>query len=386
MSDFTEIVNVDLIMLSKFGKNDGGRETWAYNFLPELVKDKNILVNVFGYRNENEKDNSSILSILNKEQIKPHILAGKKSRFPRFLMMLHRMFFHSKRLGTNRPDYVVAMGVLELIMVLLIPRFKRSHRVVWLRTIFIHEKSYKIPKYLIPLLRKLEFMLLRSADVLLSNGDDIKSYYSDYGLNVKVIKNSVDVSIWGKKPPKLSEVIKVAYVGRLNKEKGIESFIRLIEIISKTERSNNFQFHIVGDGASYLSQIEKLNSHNVIYHGAINNEDLPEFLNTIDVCVALTFASPVFGGGGTSNALLEQMAASRIILAWDNIIFQQLLDDDNSYLVEQYSCDGLALALEDIYFNNNKAVEKAKKAKDAVTPYTISTQVSKFKDYVFFNQ
>ena len=55
---------IDIIMLSNFDRNAGGRETWLYNFLPELLEDKSIQrINLFGYTNqENNISSASIPS------------------------------------------------------------------------------------------------------------------------------------------------------------------------------------------------------------------------------------------------------------------------------------------------------------------------------------
>ena len=45
--------SLHVVLLSRLGRNEGGRETWMYNFLPRLVlQDRNLLVKVFGIREE----------------------------------------------------------------------------------------------------------------------------------------------------------------------------------------------------------------------------------------------------------------------------------------------------------------------------------------------
>lgn len=76
-------------MLSKFGKNDGGREVWAYNFLPVLLQDEKIKLNIFGYRTK-EEDNTQLLVKLDKSnvsQVEAILVTGKNNIFPKFLSM-----------------------------------------------------------------------------------------------------------------------------------------------------------------------------------------------------------------------------------------------------------------------------------------------------------
>jgi glycosyltransferase involved in cell wall biosynthesis len=374
---------IDLIMLSKFGKNDGGRETWAYNFLPALIQDKKIKLNIFGYRLEEEEDNTQLLVKLdrsNNKKVNPIILSGEKNKFPKFISMLLKLKSFLKNFDKPKPNYTIAMGIFELIIMLLNKRFSSGIRVVWLRSIFLNEKSYKIPNYLIKLAEKLEYILLKKVDIILANGDDIKAHYEQFDLEVIVIKNGIDAKKWYMKPPILSKTIKIAYIGRLSQVKGIDSYIELIEKVKKSIYANNFEFHIVGDANNYLEDIKKIEAKNhVIYHGSINNTDLVVFLEIIDVCVALTYVSSSGGGGGTSNALLEQMAASKVIIAWDNAIFQQLLNNTNAYMVEQYSIDLLESSLLDILNNPNNAIKRAIKANETIVPYSIGSQVNKFE-------
>ena len=50
-------------MLSNFGRADGGRETWAYNFLPGLLERyPQLRLNIYGLRVDGEPDNEGTLS------------------------------------------------------------------------------------------------------------------------------------------------------------------------------------------------------------------------------------------------------------------------------------------------------------------------------------
>jgi len=375
---------IDLIMLSKFGKGDGGRETWIYNFIPELLNDNRIKLKIFGYKTKEDEDNTELLRKLDKthtNRVEAFIITGKKNKFPKFLSMLFQLKSFLKNFDRQKSDCAIAMGIFEVIIMLANKRFNNGLKIVWLRTIFLHEKSYRIPEILVGLARKIEYYLLKKADIIIANGDDVKAYYEQqYGLNITVIKNAVDAKKWDMSPVTSSEVLKVAYIGRLSKVKGIEPFMDLVKKVKNSSNAELFEFHIVGESNNYNTEVKKLQDEGlIIYHDRIDNEGLPVFLKDIHICVALTFASSSVGGGGTSNALLEQMAASKIIIAWDNVIFQQLLNVDIAYLVEQYSVSGLNTALLDIYSNQDEAIKKGISAKEAIRPYTIDAHVDQFR-------
>ncbi|MCH1547328.1 MAG: glycosyltransferase family 4 protein [Flavobacteriaceae bacterium] len=381
---------IDIIMLSDFDKNSGGRETWLYNFLPELLEDHLIdKVTLFGYDNKETKSNITAASFLDEKNIEkrkrlfPIILAGKPSRLPMAFSMFNELK-KSQEEKNKGNSITLAMGVFEMIMMLFIKRFKKTKKVVWLRSIFINEKAYAVPKLFRKLVIYIEIYFLRKVDVIISNGDDIRDYYKKYNLQVNVIKNGIDIKKWELPSPTLSKPIHVAYIGRLSQVKGIESYLELAKKVKKEETTLNFVFHIVGNEGVYKEQVDGLVKQNIVLnHGLIPNKYLREFLKDIDICVALTFASETGGGGGTSNAMLEQMAASRIMLAWDNVIFQQYLDDENAYLAKQYSVQELMEQLLNILKNKDQALLKSKNALKSIENYTYYNNVENFKRLIF---
>lgn len=377
---------LDIIMLSDFNRNGGGRETWLYNFLPELLEDEDIQkVNLFGYTNQEGNNISSASFLSEKKEVEkrlfPIVFKGKSSKFPMAFSMFNQL---KKYKEVEKPSVTLAMGIFELFMMLFIKRFKNTKKIVWLRSIFIHEKAYAVPKIFRKGFLYLEVWLLKKADIVISNGDDIQGFYKKYKLQVHVIKNGINSKKWKLPLPDLKKTIHVAYIGRLSQVKGIESYLELARKVKKGENHSNFIFHIVGNEGVYEEEVNTLVKEKIVVnHGVISNQKLPKFLKNIDVCVALTFASDKGGGGGTSNAMLEQMAASRVMLAWKNVIFNQYLNDENAYLVDQYDITGLEDALLIIKNNIKLAKEKSIKAQKTIIPYTYSMNVNEFKKIVF---
>jgi len=377
---------VDIIMLSDFNRDAGGTETWLYNFLSELLKDNEIQqVRLFGYKDSIKDFDISASSFTGEnnksaeKKLVPIVLMGKPSRFPMALSMYRKLRNHKVK-EEMYPTITLAIGVFPLIMMLFIKRFKKTQKIVWLRSIFIHEKAYTVPKFLRKILLQIEIYLLRKVDKIICNGDDIKEFYEKHNLQIHVIKNGIKINKWELPPLVINEPIHVVYIGRLSQVKGIESYLALAEKIKKGEKQSNFIFHVVGDEGVYKERVEVLAKENVIInHGVISNQKLPNFLKKIDVCAALTFASENGGGGGTSNAMLEQMAASRIMLAWDNIIFRQYLNNENAYLAKQYSINDLQKRLFEILENKEVAISKSIKAKESINGYTYAKNVEYFK-------
>lgn len=376
---------ISFVMMSRFGSKDGGRETWANTFLPELEKIPTIDLSVYGYQNHKGDPNNKCFTSKLKKERSFKALIIKPGISPIFLKFISSFPIFYNRVTSKKPDIIVAMGLFELISILLTPALKDVKRVVFLRSIFLNEKGDRIPFFLKKLSEVLERYLLNKVDIVLANGKDIIAHYErKYAIDVKFISNSVESEKWNMPLPELSpKKIKIAYVGRLSKVKGIEDFFKLIEYVNVQGLSEHYHFHLAGDSSAYKQQLNYFEKYgNVTYHGQINSEDIYNLLKEVDVCVALTYASSSLGGGGTSNALLEQMAAGKVILSWDNQIFQQILNADNAYLCQQYSINSLFKELESIRCDVARARMKAESARLFVAELTLAKQTTRFLDYV----
>lgn len=374
--------SIQLVMLSRFNKSGGGRETWFYNFMPRLYQlDPEFTLDVLGYKmgNSNLEVENAFASL--RDRITFNFFELKPSKVPLFFKMWKRVFLVRKKEMIKPYDYVIAMGMFELIMILT-SNYKGAKKVVWLRGIFLHEKASKYPSFLMPFFRKIEIFLLKKANIVFANGSDIKEFYSSPNLNINVILNGVDLQRWKPKQEsfQVSSPIKIAYVGRLSQVKG---FLEFLEAANRTLllNSKDFEFHIVGDGELKHSEAFKSKDKRIIYHGAIDNELLPQFLINFHVCVALTLADETGGGGGTSNALLEQMALGLVIVAWDNRIFRQVLTLNEAYLVEQKKVDQLVAAYLEILTDPVKAKEKAAKVLEKASTFAIDAKVKAYNEF-----
>ncbi len=104
---------------------------------------------------------------------------------------------------------------------------------------------------------------------------------------------------------------RIGYIGRLEKEKGICSFVESLPGL--LENNQNFQVTIIGDG-KLRKVIEEfiikngLNSR-VELLGWIQHEDLPIYLNNMKVLVIPSYTE------GLPNIMLEAMACGTIVLA-----------------------------------------------------------------------
>jgi glycosyltransferase involved in cell wall biosynthesis len=363
---------IALLMISNFGVADGGRETWAYNFIPRLLERwPQIMLDIIGLHWAGQPDNKGRLEQLLGHRGRVTFLTSKRKRFP--VLSALRQASHA---APAVPDLVIGVGsAIDVLVILFSPALRRAKRIIWLRTILTHERAKQLRGWLGYAVRALEIRLLSSADVLIANGEDTAAYYRGYGLKVTVIPNGVDVDRWRSVPPRIGRRISVAFVGRLLREKGLSEFLTVAE---RLHHEGTFEFHVIGEGPGVPQVLRAHQEGWLVHHGAMPNDALPDTIAKMDVCVAFTFKSSSGGGAGVSNALLEQMASGRVILAWRTEIYQQLLDDTNAWLIQQGDVDGLEQALREILAQPDEARRRAAAGQKTAERFSYNIHLDKF--------
>lgn len=371
---------IDLIMLSKLEQSGGGRETWLKNFLDEIVRtDRAEIFNLFTLgKNEN-----CLLDRYNSEVVNKHNqYYNNNKKLPisiSFILYMAKNFLLSKK----DADYMLAVGGLEEALASVFSysiRGVKGKKIIWLRTIYTKEKGYALNKITQKILLKIEIFIIKFFfDIVIANGEDTADFYRDLGVNCTVIKNAIPLEKWNKlQPEKTNDKIKIAFIGRLSEVKGIENFLQAIDIIQKADRLDDFEFHIIGEGP-YTKELIKYNNINeVVVYGAVSNTEVPDILKEMDCCVALTYLTDFLGGGGVSNALIEQMAAGKILVCWDNNIFRKVLDEESAYFVKQGDSYELAQNFMNIKQELSTAIEKSVQSKLLSHQYSIKNHVNRF--------
>lgn len=385
-------MKIELVMMSPLNKAGGGRETWLSNYIEELQSrecldryDFSVLpLSEESLLDSLDNDGARIVGAVNQ-------YGNTLSALPvpiRFaISYLVRGFFPSL-LGRRVYDAVIAVGGLNEAIPVVLSSFifrsrSRSKKVIWLRTIYTKEKGYRFGPFVRGLLLKVECLLYsRFFNLIVANGDDTADFYRRAGLDVSVVHNSINLSRWLNVGCSKSPKFRIAFIGRLSPVKGIAEFLSSI-MEMQAVYANAFlavEFHVVGDGDVRCKQ-RVLDFHNrglLKYHGAIDNRSLPNFLESIDCCVALTFMKNDLGGGGVSNALIEQLAAGKPIIAWDNPIFAPVLSSEMAWMIPQGSVSGLVSAYIEACSDKAQAFEKGKLCRKRSLSFDIRTHVGRF--------
>ena len=381
-----QVKRLALVMISNFGRADGGRETWAYQFLPRLLqRHPHLRIDVCGLRVEGQDENrDALLSAVpeaDRDRLGITFLRAFRNKVPNSLDMIRAM--RRSDWPSQRPDLALGVGsFVELLAMMAAPRLRGVPKAIWLRTVYVDEKAGRIPATLRPLARAMETAVLRRAQVIIANGEDTADHYRRRGLAVEVIANAVDLERWKVPPPKFEVPIDVAFIGRLTAVKGVREYLELCRRVAASDLADGIRFHIVGEGELAIEAQDLATLGMLRFHGPIDNREMPAFLNGIDAAVALTVTDPVSrtdtGGGGVSNALLEQMAAGRLVICWNNPAFAQVVRPGEGIVVQQGSVDGLFEALELCIRDRDAARRIAACGQSRAASFDWETHLAKF--------
>lgn len=152
---------------------------------------------------------------------------------------------------------------------------------------------------------------LELADLILCGSEFVKASCISFGIDegkLRVIPYGADLSKfdYSKKKCKLSEKIKVVFVGSVSYRKGADILLDVWQELIK--RFCNIELHLFGN-----KQIEApTNITNVFFHGFVNQEDLVEELRTAHISVLPTFFE------GSSLAIYQSMAMGLAVVTTPN--------------------------------------------------------------------
>ena len=193
----------------------------------------------------------------------------------------------------------------------------------------------------------LEIFVIRKADAIIAVTQGIKDYLINHGVDknkVWVIENGANTELF--KPIKNSDILKkfknklhinedenvVSFVGNLAPWQGVEYLIHAASLI--VEKMQKTKFLIVGDGImreKLESFVKELNiEHSIIFTGTAPYENVPEYINISDVCVAPFIRTRNESMGLSPLKIYEYLACGKPVVASNIKGVGNLLEDSNS--------------------------------------------------------
>ena len=380
--------NIHIIIYSELLEYGGGRETWFSYFLPNIIK-VNLFDNIFVYYlkpriNSDSLDRISYISNYTKVEFIPINIGvpEKNSVIKNFLIFSISTFNEvRKRIKNNDLILLVGSGMEATIGFLLKSIYRNKIELfTWVRSITIGELKTRKSSIYTFLAMLLENIVLKLSDKIIANGYDTYNYYKKImnknWKKIFIIENAVEYEKFSRlNLPNFSErPIKIAYIGRINEAKGFNFFIESIKKfkIKYGHIYKDIEFHVWGGYSKKEEDLDNL----VIFHGHYRKEEIYTILSSVH---AVVFLNRTGLSGGISHALLEAMAAGRLIIAWDNYIHSQIINNNNGILVPDENIEMLT----DTYYkilslDQNVFLNKCINAREKAKEFSIENHINKF--------
>lgn len=385
---------LSIVMFSALLSHGGGRETWLNNVLPKLVESRRFSsIDVYYIADESTDVHKKISAFENPGvrfiETRLPVGAGKFRSLHRILMFCSSVI-GKLRAQSGQKHYVLAIGTFYEGAILALQRILSKRPgvlVAWIRGVWSKEINHRHAGGMRDLICRFEKLFLRSADKVISNGHDTKLFYEALlQRHVEAIPNALDIAKYAavKRAAFSSPRKVVSYIGRLSEEKGLRAYLEAIAYyLSTGSGSGNIVFDIVGDGPlrPLAEEFSAKYPEQVRFLGPVANENMLGYLETIDAGVCLTY-SKQSGGGGVSNGLLELIGAGRLVIAWDSLIFKQVLDDSQAAFVEESEIPALAAVFAAVDARAEEMKDKVRASASVLELYSLERHVDHFVKYI----
>jgi glycosyltransferase involved in cell wall biosynthesis len=213
---------------------------------------------------------------------------------------------------------------------------------------------------------------INSADEITSTShvmaDEVKKYLSQNNKSkISVIPFGVDTQIFkpGEKDPKLRDFIVIGTVKSLEKKYGIDTLIESFAILKRRHPDLPLRLVIVGEGSEkdrLISLARNLGIfEDVNFVGRVRNKEVPKFLYSFDIFVALSRLES-FG-----VAVVEAMACGKPVVVSNIGGLKEVVEQGVSGLiVPPENPEEASKAIETLIFSENLRREVAKNARERV--------------------
>lgn len=275
--------------------------------------------------------------------------------------------FLSKYLSENQVDVIISTGPPHS-MHLIAQKLKTTFSIPWMAdfrdpwTDLYYNKDFYQLGFAKRKNKRLEEKVLKTADVVVTVGNELKKYFDRFNSNVEVITNGYDDEVDNYEKIELSHKFSLSYIGLLPKSSLPTNLLiaiqRLIE--GKPEFNNDIELNFVGDiHESVSALVSELGlSEYTNFLGYVPHKEAIKYQKSARVL--LVIIPNVEGNKGIiTGKVFEYMAANRPILALGPADgdLQTILNDSNAGTVIDYDdLDKIKSVLIDLYtkFKNRK--------------------------------
>lgn len=196
--------------------------------------------------------------------------------------------------------------------------------------------------------------------------------------NIAVFPNGVDETLFYPKDASVlrsklgvsREDFLILFVGGFIERKGAHRLSKAINLL------NNNRIKVVFIGKSMGGDVALPSCDGIVYQGVVDHNLLPDYYNAADLFVLPTQKE------GCSNAIVEALACGLPVVSSNRPFNSDILNDNNSILVDPDSVEEISKAIE--LFMNNRDVYERKKlyAVEHSRQYSIVTRASNILSFI----
>ena len=254
--------------------------------------------------------------------------------------------FLTDYLTENPVDVIISTGPPHS-MHLIAQQLKESFHIPWMAdfrdpwTDLYYNKEFFQLGFAKRKNKRLEEKVLKSADVVVTVGNELKKYFERFNSNVEVIPNGFDDEVEHDEEIELSQKFSLSYIGLLPKSSLPTNLLMAIQrlIDENSDFKNDIELNFIGDiHESVSALIHELQLSNYTnFFGYVPHKDAIKYQKSAQVLLVLI--PNVDGNKGIiTGKVFEYMAANRPILALGPINgdLQSILTNSNAGTIIDY--------------------------------------------------
>lgn len=167
----------------------------------------------------------------------------------------------------------------------------------------------------------------QKADIVFSYGGKITDIIKSIGVapdKIIELPSGAESSNLAKEIKPVTGTLKVLFLGRYERRKGIEEINDAIASFISKEQKRKIEFHFIGP----IPQEKQIQNKSIVYHGEIRDKlKLTKLIKTCDVLICPSWSE------GMPNVILEAMALGLTVIATDVGAVNVLVNNKTGYLI-----------------------------------------------------
>jgi glycosyltransferase involved in cell wall biosynthesis len=234
---------------------------------------------------------------------------------------------------------------------------------------FFHRIAFK-------LFHSLEVYVWNNIDGIIPISYPMKNYLllNKIKNNMPVVKESINMLDFCKKKSNVlhkfginENDIVVMFHGALEKAKGVDVLVNAASIMEQTH--NNLKFVIVGNGTEYgriKTKVLNMGLSNVILTGWVNFKEMPEYINSSDIGIALR-SDNMGNNFVVTTALMQYLACEKPLIVPELEATKEIINDSkNGVFYTPGSPESLVSNIEKIISYKHKWKEMGRLGRETV--------------------